>query len=79
MRLQVRTTSLQQRSADRPPGIWLRCLLFLEAPLCFFLRAISLQQVDKSSGLQERREYSPGVKYREPERIAKTGTSGPRG
>lgn len=75
MRLQVRTTSLQQRFADRPPGIWLHCLLFLEAPLCFFLRAISLQQVDKSSGLQERSEYSPGVRYREPERIAKTGAA----
>lgn len=75
MRLQVRTTSLQQRSADRPPGIWLHCLLFLEAPLGFFLRAISLQQVDKSSGLQQRKEVSPGVRYRESERIAKAGAA----
>lgn len=33
MRLQVRTTSLQQRSADRLPGIWLLCVYSWR--LCF--------------------------------------------
>lgn len=38
MRLQVRTTSLQQqqRSAHRSPGIWPLCVLFLEALLFAF-------------------------------------------
>lgn len=54
MRLQVRTTSLQQqRSADRLPGIWL--LYVYSWRRCFLLN--HPQQVNKSSGQEHRWKY----------------------
>lgn len=46
MRLQVRTTKLQQRSADRLPGTWQLCVYSWRR--CFF-SLNQPQQVDKSS------------------------------
>lgn len=57
MRLQVRTTSLQQRSEDRMPGIWLLCVYFWRR--CFLLN--HPQQVDKSSRQEHRRKYTLGI------------------
>lgn len=70
MRLQVRTTSLQQRSADRPPGIWLLCVYSWRRR--FFLPAQSppnrwISRVGWKIG----ENTSP--RGRQPERIAKAG------
>lgn len=55
----------------RPPARHLAALrLFLEAPLLSSC-SITPQQVDKSSGLEDRRKYTP--RGRQPEHIAKAG------
>lgn len=69
MRLQVRTTNLQQRSADRLPDIWLLLVYFWRR----FFSVNHPQQVDKSIRHEHRwkqiqgelgRDAKPGVIHR---------------
>lgn len=59
MRFQVRTTNLQQRSADRLPGIWQLCVYLWRR--CFSLN--HPQQVDESSGKEDQQKEKEKTSY----------------